>query len=302
MSSHVDASVHDVPAGGEIPGRKGLWRLVLEVFLEHRGALVGVGIVVFMVLFSFVGPLLYHTDQIHTNLAEASQAPSRAHLLGTNEVGYDQLGRLMLGGQTSLEVGFAAAILATVIGTLWGAISGFTGGALDAVMMRVVDGFIAIPTLFLLLYLTTVFQANTVMLILVIGFVAWLGPARLVRGEALKLRVLEYVDAVRMMGGSRRRIVGQHIIPNTIGTVMVNMTFQIADAVLAVAALSFLGLGIPPPAANWGGMLSDGINYSYAGYWWLIYPPGLVIVLTVAAFNFIGDGLRDAFEQRLRRD
>lgn len=270
--------------------------------MEHRGALVGVGIVVFMVLFSFVGPLLYHTDQVHTNLAQASQAPSRAHLLGTNEVGYDQLGRLMLGGQTSLEVGFAAAILATVIGTLWGAVSGFTGGALDAVMMRVVDGFIAIPTLFLLLYLTTVFQANTAMLILVIGFVAWLGPARLVRGEALKLRVLEYVDAVRMMGGSRRRIVGQHIIPNTIGTVMVNMTFQIADAVLAVAALSFLGLGIPPPAANWGGMLSDGINYSYAGYWWLIYPPGLVIVLTVAAFNFIGDGLRDAFEQRLRRD
>ncbi|HEX6443632.1 MAG TPA: ABC transporter permease [Streptosporangiales bacterium] len=302
MSSHADASVHQAPAGGEIPGRKGLWRLVLEVFMEHRGALVGVGIVVFMVLFSFVGPLLYHTDQVHTNLAQASQAPSRAHLLGTNEVGYDQLGRLMLGGQTSLEVGFAAAILATVIGTLWGAVSGFTGGALDAVMMRVVDGFIAIPTLFLLLYLTTVFQANTAMLILVIGFVAWLGPARLVRGEALKLRVLEYVDAVRMMGGSRRRIVGQHIIPNTIGTVMVNMTFQIADAVLAVAALSFLGLGIPPPAANWGGMLSDGINYSYAGYWWLIYPPGLVIVLTVAAFNFIGDGLRDAFEQRLRRD
>lgn len=270
--------------------------------MEHRGALVGVGIVVFMVLFSFVGPLLYHTDQVHTNLSQANLAPGRAHLLGTNEVGYDQLGRLMLGGQTSLEVGFAAAILATVIGTLWGALSGFTGGALDAVLMRVVDGFIAIPTLFLLLYLTTVFQANTVMLILVIGFVAWLGPARLVRGEALKLRVLEYVDAVRMMGGTRRRIVGQHIIPNTIGTVMVNMTFQIADAVLVVAALSFLGLGIPPPAANWGGMLSDGINYSYAGYWWLIYPPGLVIVLTVVAFNFIGDGLRDAFEQRLRRD
>lgn len=288
------------PEGGSTGGERSLWRLVLGVFVENRAAIVGVGIVVFMALFSFVGPLLYQTDQVHTNLQLANLPPSAEHPLGTNEVGYDQLGRLMEGGQASLMVGFAAALVATGIGTLWGAISGFTGGVLDGIMMRIVDGLIAIPTLFLLLFLSAVFEPSTPMLILVIGFVAWLGPARLVRGESLKLRVLEYVDAVRMMGGSRRRIVGRHVIPNTIGTIMVNATFQVADAIIAVAALSFLGLGVSPPETDWGGMLSDGVNYTYAGYWWLIYPPGVAIVLTVTAFNFIGDALRDAFEHRLQ--
>lgn len=289
------------PEGGQVRVERSLWRLALGVFMENRAAIAGVAIVILMALFSFVGPLLYQTDQVHTVLSRANLPPSAEHPLGTNEVGYDQLGRLMIGGQASLLVGFAAAFVATAIGTLWGAIAGFTGGVLDGVMMRIVDAIIAIPTLFLLLYLSAVFEPSTPMLILVIGFVAWLGPARLIRGEALKLRMLEYVDAVRMMGGSRRRIVGRHVIPNAIGTIMVNTTFQIADAILAVAALSFLGLGVSAPQTDWGGMLSDGINYIYAGYWWLIYPPGLAIVLTVTAFNFIGDALRDAFEHRLQR-
>jgi peptide/nickel transport system permease protein len=122
-----------------------------------------------------------------------------------------------------------------------------------------------------------------------------------VRGETLSLRKREYVEAVTVMGGGSLRIVLRHIIPNTIGTVIVNATFQIADAILLVATLSFLGLGIPPPAANWGGMLSNGLNYTYSGYWWLVYPPGIAIVVTVVCFNFIGDALRDAFEVRLRR-
>ena len=130
---------------------------------------------------------------------------------------------------------------------------------------------------------------------------AWLEPARLIRGETLSLRTREFVDAVRMMGGSSARIVLRHIIPNTIGTIMVNATFQIADAILTIAALSFLGLGIPPPASNWGNMLSNGVTYIFAGYWWQIYPPGLAIVFTVVAFNLIGDAMRDAFEVRLRR-
>jgi peptide/nickel transport system permease protein len=138
-------------------------------------------------------------------------------------------------------------------------------------------------------------------MILVIGLVAWLVPARLVRAETLSLRTREFVQAVRSMGGTRRRMIFRHIIPNTIGTIMVNATFQVADAILALASLSFLGLGIAPPAANWGGMLSTGVTYTYAGDWWLIYPPGLCILLTVMAFNAVGDGLRDAFEVRLQR-
>jgi peptide/nickel transport system permease protein len=281
--------------------QEGAIRLALDVFVENKLALAGVAVIVFVVLFCFVGPLVYHTDQIHTNISEATQPPSSAHPLGTDEVGYDQLGRLMVGGQTSLEVALGAAGVAIVVGVLWGAIAGYLGGPVDAVMMRIVDAILSIPALFLLLFFAAVTTPSVAMLIGVVGLIAWLVPARLVRGETLSLRVREYVQAVRVMGGGSVRIVVRHIVPNTIGTVMVNATFQVADAILVVAALSFLGLGIPPPAANWGGMLSNGLNYTYSGYWWLIYPPGVAIVLTVVAFNFVGDALRDAFEVRLRR-
>lgn len=276
-------------------------RLAAEALAQNRAALAGVIIILLMAGFSFIGPLAYHTNQITTNLSHSLRPPSSAHPLGTDNEGYDELGRLMLGGQTSLEVGLAAAFVATMAGVLWGAASGYAGGIIDSVMMRIVDGLLAIPTLFLLVYLFTVFQASILLMILVIGLVAWLVPARLVRAETLRLRTLEYVDAVRVMGGNPRRMIFRHIIPNTIGTIMVNASFQVADAILALASLSFLGLGIPPPAANWGGMLSTGVTYVYAGNWWLIYPPGIAIVLTVMAFNAIGDGLRDAFETRLQR-
>jgi peptide/nickel transport system permease protein len=276
-------------------------RLALQVFLENRLALAAVVVFVLIVLFCYVGPLIYRTDQVHTNINVVTQPPSRAHPLGTDNVGYDELGRLMVGGQTSLDVALGAAAVAVVVGVLWGAVAGFSGGVVDALMMRIVDAILAIPALFLLLYLAAVTTPNVWILIAVVGLIAWLVPARLVRGETLSLRTRDYVQAVRLMGGGPFRIVIRHIVPNTIGTVVVNGTFQVADAILVVAALSFLGLGIPPPAANWGGMLSDGLNYAYSGYWWLIYPPGIIIVLTVVCFNLMGDALRDAFEVRLQR-
>jgi len=281
--------------------QEGALRLAADVFLENKLALASAIMIVLIVLFCFVGPHIYHTDQIHTNISNANQPPSRAHLLGTDDVGYDQLGRLMVGGQTSLEVALGAAAVAIVFGVLWGAISGYLGGLVDGIMMRVVDAILAIPALFLLLFLAAITVPSVGTLILVVGLIAWLIPARLVRAETLSLRTREYVEAVKVMGGGPTRIVVRHIVPNTIGTVAVNATFQVADAILLVAALSFLGLGIPPPAANWGGMLSNGLNYTYSGYWWLVYPPGVMIVLTVVCFNFIGDALRDAFEVRLRR-
>lgn len=291
----------ETPEGGEVTHTGSVWRMILSVFLENRLAVLGLAIVVFMVLFCWVGPLFYHTNQVNTNIQDVTLAPSAAHPLGTDGTGYDVLGRLMLGGQSSLEVGLAAALLATTFGVVYGAISGFAGGWIDAVMMRVVDSVLAIPSLLLLLVLGSIFTPSIPMLIIVIAFIAWLVPARLVRGETLSLRVREYIQAVRLMGGTNRRIVLRHIVPNTIGTIVVNATFQVADAILLVAALSFLGLGVPPPAANWGGMLSDGLNFLYAGYWWLIYPAGLAIVVTVVAFNFIGDALRDALEVRLQK-
>jgi peptide/nickel transport system permease protein len=287
--------------GGEAKVTGSAWKLAGYVFLENRLAVFGLGVVVFMLLFCFAGPLIYHTDQINTDITQFTLAPSAAHPLGTDSVGYDVLGRLMIGGQTSLEIGIIAALLATTFGVLWGAIAGFFGGWLDQLMMRVVDSMLAIPTLFLLLVLAAMFVPSLPMLIFIVALVAWLVPARLIRGETLSLRTREYVDAVRVMGGSDARIVLRHIIPNTIGTIMVNATFQVADAILTVAALSFLGLGVPPPATNWGNMLSNGVSYTFAGYWWLIYPAGIAIVVTVVAFNLIGDAMRDAFEVRLQR-
>ncbi len=291
-----ESAIVEVPATPE-----GALRLALDVFLENSLALAGAVTLVAILLFCFVGPLVYRTDQVHTNIRQTTLQPSSAHLLGTDDVGYDVLGRLMVGGQTSLEVALGAAVVAVVVGVLWGAIAGFFGGFVDAVMMRIVDAILAVPALFLLLFLASVTTPTVITLIAVVGLIAWLVPARLVRGETLSLRTREYVQAVKVMGGGSLRIILRHIVPNTIGTVTVNATFQVADAILVVAALSFLGLGIPPPSANWGGMLSNGLNYSYAGYWWLIYPPGIAILITVVCFNFIGDALRDAFEVRLRR-
>ena len=290
-----------VVEGGEAKVTGSAWKLAAYVFLENRLAVLGLAFVILVVLFCFVGPLIYRTDQINTDITQITQAPSAAHPLGTDNVGYDVLGRLMVGGQTSLEIGLIAALLATTFGVLWGAVAGFVGGWLDQLMMRIVDSLLAIPTLFLLLVLAAMFVPSVPMLIFIVALVAWLVPARLIRGETLSLRSREFVDAVRVMGGSDFRIVLRHIIPNTIGTIMVNATFQVADAILTIAALSFLGLGVPPPATNWGGMLSDGVSYTFAGYWWLIYPAGLAIVITVVAFNLIGDAMRDAFEVRLQR-
>lgn len=269
-------------------------RRLLTAFVDNRLAVAGLVVIVLLVLFCFAGPLVYHTDQIHTRLAMEHLPPGKGRPLGTDAVGYDELGRLMVGGQTSLEVAFGAAAVAVMLGVLWGSVAGYFGGLVDAVMMRVVDAILAIPALFLLLLVAVMVTPSVVMLIVVIGLMAWLVPARLVRAEALTLRTREYVQAAKTMNVRTPSILFRHIIPNCIGTIMVNATFQIADAILLVAALSFLGLGIPPPAANWGSMLSGGLNFTYSGYWWLIYPPGVIIVVTVVAFNLVGDGLRDA--------
>ena len=302
------ASADDAtPAGGEAQQALGggLTAQLLRVFVENRLAVVGLGIIVLAVLFCWVGPLLYHTNQTDSQAAFLNSVqnapPGSGHPLGTDSTGFDILGRIMYGGQISLEVGFAAAGIATIVGVLVGAISGFFGGIVDTVLMRLVDILLSVPILYLLIVLAVIFNPSVKILILVIGFTAWLVPARLVRGETLSLRVREFVQAVRVMGGGGGRIVLRHIIPNTVGTIVVNATFQVADAILLLAALGFVGLGVPAPQTDWGSMLANGVNYALDGYWWQIYPAGVAIVLVVVAFNFVGDALRDAFEVRLQR-
>lgn len=293
------------PIGGEAAGDGSLGRQVLRVFVDNKLAVLGLAVIVVMILFCYLGPVFYHTNQANSQTAllnsTQNSPPSAQDLLGTDDNGFDILGRIMYGGQTSLEIGFAAAGIATVLGVLWGATSGFFGGVVDAVMMRIVDVFLSLPTIYLLITLTVIFQASEGLLILVIGLTAWLVPARLVRGETLTLRVREYVQAVKVMGGKGSRVVARHIVPNAIGTIVVNATFQVADAILVLAALGFLGLGVPSPKTDWGTMLSNGVSYVTTGYWWEIYPVAIAIVLVVVSLNFIGDALRDALEVRLQR-
>ena len=287
--------------GGEGRSSGSVLRLTLATFIENKLAVAGIAILVLLVLFCFLGPHIYVTNQKTVNPVFSNYAPSGRHLLGTDSEGFDVLGRLMVAGQSSIEIGMAAGVAAAIFGTLYGAVSAVAGGILDAVMMRVVDALYSLPSLFLLILLSTIFSPNLPLMIGVLSFIAWLGPARLVRGEALTLRTREYVQAVKVAGGTQRRIVLRHIVPNAIGTIMVNTSFLIADAILALAALSYLGLGLPDTTPTWGGMLSNGVNVIFDGYWWQIYPAGVAIVLTVIAFNFIGDALRDSLDVRLQR-
>ncbi|HEY2574765.1 MAG TPA: ABC transporter permease [Streptosporangiaceae bacterium] len=283
------------------PAAPGPLRRILASFLENRVAVAGAGIVVAVTLFCFVGPLIYRTNQVTVHLNLENLPPSGKYPLGTDGSGYNVLGRLMLGGQSSLELGFAVSIATSVIGTLYGAIAGLVGGLIDAIMMRVVDTFLAIPGLVLLLILVNIFTPNLFMIIVLLSLLSWLGVARLVRGEVLTLRTREYVQAVKVMGGSKWRIVTRHLVPNAIGVIIVNATFTVADAILTLSALSFLGLGLPPPEADWGGMLTNGLNYLFDGFWWLVYPPAIILIITVVAFNLIGDAIRDSLDVRLQR-
>jgi len=276
------------------------WRLAVRRFRHNTLAVIGLVVIVVIVLFCFVGPFLYPTDQTHTQLSQANLGPSAAHWLGTDAVGHDVLGRLMYGGKVSLMVGIAAGILATVVGTLWGSVAGYVGGWVDAVMMRVVDAGIAIPALFILLVISAITTPGVGGLIVILGFVSWLVPSRLIRAETLTLKNRDYVLTLRAIGGSHARAIGKHLLPNSVSTIVVAATFQVADAILLVAYVSYLGLGVQAPATDWGGMLSAGLTAAYSGRWWLIVPPGLAVILVVCAFNAVGDGLRDAFDVRGR--
>ncbi len=288
-------------ADGEPDAEVSPWRKALATFLENKLAAASLGLLILIVLFCFVGPLLYHTDQVQTNILGSNQPPGNGHPLGTDNVGYDVLGRLMLGGQSSLEIGVAVAVLATGFGALYGATSAWFGGIVDSIMMRIVDVVLSLPVVLVFVFLATVYRPTVPLLILVLSLLAWVGPGRLIRGEALSLRTREYVQSARVMGGGSTRIVLRHILPNTIGTIIVNATFQIADAIIALALLGYLGFAIPPPAASWGAMLSNGTSFLLDGYWWEIYPAGIMILLTVVSINFIGDALRDSLDVRLQQ-
>jgi ABC-type dipeptide/oligopeptide/nickel transport system permease subunit len=290
-----------VAEGGEVTVIQSGWRLGLRSFAQNKLAVIGLGIIAFFAIFCWIGPLFYHGNVALSDLTQASTPPVVGHPLGTDTNGFDILGQLMIGGRASLEIGLLAATIATVVGTLWGATAGLVGGIIDGVMMRIVDVVLSIPLLFVVLIVGAKWGSNILSLALIIGVFSWLVPSRLVRGEVLTLRVRDFIAAARAAGSGRSRLVLRHLIPNALSVVVVNITFQVADAILLVAALGFLGFGLNFPVFDWGDMLAGGTNNLLNGYWWEVYPVGACIVLTVMAMNLIGDALRDALDVRLRR-
>lgn len=293
LSEKTEAIVQAATTARPLPARA-----VLRALRRSPMAVAGASLLALLVLFSFVGPLLYPTNQTDVNPLDALLPPGEGYPLGTDPNGFDVLGRLMLGGQVSLEIGLLAAVFATTLGTIYGAVAGLAGGVVDGIMMRFVDVLLAIPFLFFVLIIAARFTATPLTLSLVIGGFSWLVSARLIRGEVLSLRVREFVQAARLMGAGDRRIIFTHLIPNTFGVIIVNLTFQVADAILVIAALGFLGFGLSYPVTDWGSQLSSGVAYIAAGNWWLIYPAGLCIVLVVLGLNLLGDALRDVMDRR----
>jgi ABC-type dipeptide/oligopeptide/nickel transport system permease subunit len=287
--------------GGDIGPVNSGWKLAIREFTQNKLAVTGLGILVFFILFCFLGPVFYHGDILISNLSDTNAQPGAGQPLGTNNQGFDELALLMKGGQASLEVGFFAAFFGAAIGSLFGAVAGLAGGLVDAIMMRIVDMFLSVPFLFVVLIVAVRYGPSVESLSLIIGGLTWQVPARLVRGEVLTLRTRDFVAAARVAGARRWRLIFRHLLPNAMGVMIVNVTFQVADAILAVAALGFLGFGLTYPTQDWGDMLSSGTNYLVDGYWWQIYPVGICIVLVVMACNLVGDALRDSADVRLRR-
>jgi len=288
--------------GGEVADNGTFLRQFLRVFGQNKLALLSVAYVVSLSIFCFIGPFFYHSNQTDANasLSFTNLAPRAAFPLGTDGSGFDILGRLMFGGKSSLELGFLAAFIGLTIGVGYGIISGYRGGIVDTVMMRFVDAMLSIPGLFLLLAVISVFGRSKMLLILILGFTGWFGTARLMRSEALSLRDREFAQAVRAMGSGSGRIIWKHILPNSVSTMMTVATFAVADSILALTGLGYLGVGIPLPETDWGTMIQAGSVNFQVGYWWQLYPVCAIFLLLVISFNYIGDALRDAFEVRLR--
>jgi peptide/nickel transport system permease protein len=278
------------------PGRRTLKR-----FMSHRLAMIGALILAVMTVCAIFAPLLAPYDPNAINLIHISEGPSSAHWFGTDNVGRDILSRVLYGARISLSVGVVAVSIYLTIGFLLGAIAGYAGGFVDSMIMRFTDIMMCFPTFVLILILVGMVGPNIFNIMLVIGLFGWPGIARLVRGQVLQLRELDYVLAARALGGTSKYVMFRHILPNVIGPLTVAGSLGIAGAILAEAGLSFLGLGVVKPMPSWGSMLSDARNPStMATQPWLWITPGLLISLAVLSANFIGDGLRDAFDVKSR--
>jgi peptide/nickel transport system permease protein len=269
-------------------------------FRQNGFAVTGGIVVAVLFLMSFLAPYLTPYDPSTIDAYHVLTPPTVQHLMGTDELGRDVLTRVIYGARISLKVGFVAVGIAMVIGTMTGLIAGYYGRWVDALLMRLVDIMLCFPTFFLILAVIAMLEPSIWYIMLVIGATGWMGVARLVRAEVLSIRERDFVLAARAIGASDLRIIVRHILPNSMGPVLVAATLGVAGAILTESALSFLGIGVQPPTPSWGNILTSGKDY--IGFaWWLSLYPGLAILVTVLAYNLLGEGIRDAIDPRLHR-
>jgi peptide/nickel transport system permease protein len=284
-----------VSAAGE-----GYWQIAWRRLRKHHLAMGGLVIIFILILAAVFAPWIapYRFEEI--DLMNRFVAPFRGgHLLGTDDLGHDVLTRLLFAGRVSLLVGFAAAFSAVALGTLVGVVAGFYGRIVDNLLMRLTDIVLTLPVFGILLLLGRYFGGGVLPIVVIIGLFGWTVTSRLVRGEILKLKSLDYTDAARAMGANENRIIFRHLLPNAMAPIIVAATLDVGGAILTEAALSYFGVGIQPPTPSWGNMLQNAQSYLWTSPW-LAFWPGMMIFLTVLCFNFFGDGLRDALDPRLK--
>ena len=280
---------------------RSLWRDAFRRLKTNKLSLAGGYFIVFLISLSILTPLIAPYDYAFQDLALGPSEPSRSHLLGTDTLGRDLLTRMLYGSRISLLVGFIATFVALFIGVIWGTVSGYFGGRVDTIMMRIVDILYGIPFIILIILLMVIFGRNLWLLFGAIGAVEWLTMARIVRGQVIGLKNQEFVLAAQAMGVSNMAMFKKHLFPNILGPIAVYATLTIPQVMLLESFLSFLGLGIQPPMSSWGTLIKDGVE-SMEEYSWLLIYPGLTFTITLFALNFFGDGLRDALDPKTSAD
>lgn len=282
------------------------WSGVWRRFRKHKLAMAGLVTLTILVLACWAGPLVIPFGFDDLDLEHTKEAFSWVHPLGTDELGQDTLVRLLIAGRVSLTVGLLAAVVGVLIGSALGAVAGFYGKLIDGIIMRVADVMLAVPVLMLMMVLSTFLKSMAFpggqigIIVFILGITGWMTVSRLVRGEFLTLREQEFIEAARAQGMEDQRIIVRHMLPNAMAPIFVAATLGVADAIMMESALSFLGFGIQPPVPTWGNMLTNAQQYMIDTPWLAVYP-GLLIFLTIVSVNYVGDGLRDALDPKLKR-
>lgn len=296
---HVDLVA--TPSAEQIPAAvQTFWQAAWRRFRRHRFAAVGGVVFGLLIALAIVYPQVAGRGSQSVSLRSVFQPPSRRHIFGTDELGRDVLARLLGAGRVSLAVGIVATSISTTIGALVGFAAGFYGGLADVALTRLIEIFLSIPALAVMFVLAKFLGPSLFSIILVLCLFGWMFTARLVRGEVLRLKHLDFVEAARAIGAQNRRIIGAHLLPNVLPPIIVAATIAVGQAILAESTISYFGLGIQPPVASWGNMLQNAQEYLWSTPWLALYPGG-AILLTVLSINMLGDGLRDALDPGGRR-